>query len=51
MTVVGKVVALSRNRGMRVSKIGLGLTGYKGFLPGDPQRIICDTWQEAAEGR
>jgi hypothetical protein len=21
-----------------------------GFLPCDPQRIICDTWQEAAEG-
>jgi hypothetical protein len=27
-----------------------GLTWAGGFLPRDPQRVICDTWQEAAEG-
>lgn len=26
------------------------LTDANGFLPGDPQRIICESWQEAAEG-
>jgi hypothetical protein len=33
-------------------QIGLGgeLTDSRGFLIGDPSRIICDTWQEAAEG-
>lgn len=33
-------------------QVGLGdeLTTSSGFLPGDPSRIICGTWQEAAEG-
>jgi hypothetical protein len=33
-------------------QVGLGeeLTMFGGFLPGDPSRIICKTWQEAAEG-
>jgi hypothetical protein len=33
-------------------ELGLGpeVTGWKGFLSGDPERIICDTWQEAADG-
>jgi hypothetical protein len=39
----GVLKALSR-------QIGLGddLTGWRGFLPRDPQRLICGTWQEAA---
>jgi hypothetical protein len=33
-------------------QVGLGgdLTDSRGFLVRDPSRIICDTWQEAAEG-
>jgi hypothetical protein len=33
-------------------QVGLGdeLTMSSGFLPSDPSRIICETWQEAAEG-
>jgi hypothetical protein len=33
-------------------QIGLGgqLTDSRGFLVGDPSRIVCDSWQEAAEG-
>jgi len=27
-----------------------GLTGWRGFLPGDPSRLVCDSWQEAANG-
>jgi hypothetical protein len=32
-------------------QIGLGdsLTSWKGMLPRDPQRLICETWQEAAK--
>jgi hypothetical protein len=32
-------------------KLGLGaeITGWRGFLPGDPARIICNGWREAAE--
>ena len=31
-------------------KLGLGddITGWKDFLPGDPQRIISDSWVESA---
>jgi len=25
----------------------VGITVWKGMLPRDPHRIICDTWQEA----
>lgn len=33
------------------SKLGFAdLTDADGFLPGDPARIICSAWQEAAEG-
>jgi hypothetical protein len=34
-------------------QVGLGrdLTDSRGFLIRDPSRLICDTWQEAAEGR
>jgi hypothetical protein len=33
-------------------QLGLGhlLTMPGGFLPRDPSRLICNTWQEAAEG-
>jgi hypothetical protein len=33
-------------------QIGLGddITGWNGFLPRDPSRLIEKTWQEAAEG-
>jgi hypothetical protein len=33
-------------------KLGLGtnLTDARGFLPSDPQRIICRSWVEAAAG-
>lgn len=33
-------------------QIGLGddITAWKGFLPRDPSRLICGTWQQAAEG-
>jgi hypothetical protein len=31
-------------------RLGLGesITGWNGFLPGDPQRIISDSWLECA---
>jgi hypothetical protein len=34
------------------NQVGLGseLTDSRGFLRRDPSRIICQTWQEAAEG-
>lgn len=33
-------------------QVGLGrdLTDSRGFLIRDPSSIVCDTWQEAAEG-
>jgi hypothetical protein len=31
-------------------QIGLGDGLPTGFFPRDPERILCDTWQEAALG-
>ena len=28
--------------------LGDNVTGWKAFLPGDPQRIISDSWVESA---
>ena len=33
-----------------LEQMGVGSELPTGFLPNDPERILCDTWQEAAEG-
>jgi hypothetical protein len=33
-----------------LEQIGFGSELPTGFLPNDPERILCSSWQEAAEG-
>ncbi|ORB70859.1 hypothetical protein BST44_22785 [Mycobacterium scrofulaceum] len=45
--------ALTRKLGLPAVSVGSGdaipgLTDARGFLPGDPERIFCDSWREAA---
>lgn len=46
---------LSRELGLNTVSVDhgdalAGITDSDGFLPGDPQRMWCDSWQEAADG-
>jgi hypothetical protein len=47
-----RLAELGRALGVLTKQIGLGddLTGWNGFLPRDPSRLMYETWQEAAEG-